>query len=173
MLFGSFFFALVALVSGTPTSSTEDLVDGLSIGPISNITVDISLKSLVNNLVDVSFTVTNFIPAELTLDRIVASAGVNNTEYAALDHNFTQPLVIPFFGRADSGTIQNVLLTQGALASLEIVPLKYLDLLNMTMYMRAATVSGANGIPWNLTGLEQDDVTTTYKLSLGLEEGAP
>ncbi|KAK0209247.1 hypothetical protein DFS33DRAFT_1380728 [Desarmillaria ectypa] len=170
MLFGSLFFSLAALVSCTPTSSTGDLVAGLSIGPISNITVDISLKSLVNNLVDVSFTVTNFIPAELTLDRIVASAGVNNTEYASLDHNFSQPIVIPFFGHADSGNIENVLLTKGALASLEIVPLKYLDLLNMTMYLRAATVSGKNGIPWNLTGLKQDDVSTTYKLSFAKED---
>lgn len=80
--------------------------------------------------------VTNFIPAELTLDRIVTSAGVNNTVYASLDHNFTQPLVIPFFGHENTGIIQNVLLTQGALASLEIVPLKYLDVFNTTMYLR-------------------------------------
>ncbi|KAK0479631.1 hypothetical protein IW261DRAFT_1399331 [Armillaria novae-zelandiae] len=80
--------------------------------------------------------VTNFIPAELTLDRIVASAGINNTVYASLDHNFTQPLVIPFFGYENTGVIQNVLLTQGALASLEIVPLKYLDVFNTTMYLR-------------------------------------
>ncbi|PBK93470.1 hypothetical protein ARMGADRAFT_1012359 [Armillaria gallica] len=169
MLFGSLFLSLVALVSGTQTSSTGEPVVDLSIGPISNITVDISLKSLINNLVDVSFTVTNFIPAELTLDRIVTSAGVNNTVYASLDHNFTQPLVIPFFGHENTGIIQNVALTQGALASLEIVPLKYLDVFNTTMYLRWGTVSGANGIPWNHT-VTQSDVSTTYKLALGKED---
>ncbi|KAK0222576.1 hypothetical protein EDD85DRAFT_861639 [Armillaria nabsnona] len=113
--------------------------------------------------------VTNFIPAELTLDRIVTSAGVNNTVYASLDHNFTQPLVIPFFGHENTGIIQNVALTQGALASLEIVPLKYLDVFNTTMYLRWGTVSGANGIPWNHT-VTQSDVSTTYKLALGKED---
>ncbi|KAG7451841.1 uncharacterized protein BT62DRAFT_999550 [Guyanagaster necrorhizus] len=162
MLFGYLLFFLAALVSGAPTSSTGDLVNALSIGPISNITVDISLNSLINNVVDVSFTVANFIPAELTLDRIVVSAGVNNTQYASFDHTFSEPVVIPFFGHADSGMIENVPLTQGALASLEIVPLGYLDLLNTSM---AATVSGQNGIPWNLTGLTQDDVSTTYQLT--------
>ncbi|KAK0466061.1 uncharacterized protein EV420DRAFT_1636666 [Desarmillaria tabescens] len=164
------FFLLAALVSGAPAStdlSIGDIINGLGIGLVSNITVTITLESLVTNLVDVAFTVKNPLPIELTLERVSSSAGINSTEYASFDHTFLEPLVVPILGTADSGVIENVLLTQGALASLDIIPLGFLDLLNTDVNLRAATIFGKLGIPLNITGLKQEKVPTAYELSLG------
>ncbi|PBK76323.1 hypothetical protein ARMSODRAFT_1011590 [Armillaria solidipes] len=170
MLFGLLFVSLAALVRCAPTStdlSIGDIINGLGIGLVSNISVTITLDTLVNNLVDIAFTVKNPLPIELTLERVTSSAGINSTEYASFDHTFSDPLVVPIFGTADSGTIKNVLLTQGAAASLDIIPLGFLDLLNTDVNLRAATIFGKLGIPLDVTGLKQENVTTTYELSLG------
>ncbi|KAK0234074.1 hypothetical protein IW262DRAFT_1334218 [Armillaria fumosa] len=170
MLFGLLFVSLAALVRSAPTStdlSIGDIINGLGIGLVSNISVTITLDTLVNNLVDIAFTVKNPLPIELTLERVTSSAGINSTEYASFDHTFSDPLVVPIFGTADSGTIKNVLLTQGATASLAIIPLGFLDLLDTDVNLRAATIFGQLGIPLDVTGLKQKNVTTTYELSLG------
>ena len=73
--------------------------------------------------------------------------------------------VVPAKGTANSGTFGNVLLTQGALASLPIIPLGYLDI------GAAQTVqinSGGYELPW--MQIKQDHVPTTYSLSLSLSE---
>ncbi|KAK0473109.1 hypothetical protein IW261DRAFT_1570247 [Armillaria novae-zelandiae] len=145
----------------------------LGIGLVSNISVTITLDTLITNLVDIAFTGAispqpkNPLPIELTLERVTSSAGINSTEYASFDHTFSDPLVVPIFGTADSGTIKNVLLTQGATASLDIIPLGFLDLLDTDVNLRAATIFGKLGIPLDVTGLKQKNVTTTYELSLG------
>ncbi|KAK0500952.1 hypothetical protein EDD18DRAFT_1348388 [Armillaria luteobubalina] len=170
MLFGLFFVSLAALVRSAPAStdlSIGDIINGLGIGLVSSINVTITLDTLVTNLVDIAFTVKNPLPIELTLERVTSSAGINSTEYASFDHTFSDPLVVPIFGTADSDTIKNVLLTQGATASLAIIPLGFLDLLNTDVNLRAATIFGQLGIPLNVTGLKQKNVTTTYELSLG------
>lgn len=170
MLFGLLFVSLAALVRSAPAStdlSIGDIINGLGIGLVSSINVTITLDTLVTNLVDIAFTVKNPLPIELTLERVTSSAGINSTEYASFDHTFSDPLVVPIFGTADSGTIKNVLLTQGATASLAIIPLGFLDLLNTDVNLRAATIFGQLGIPLNVTGLKQKNVTTTYELSLG------
>ncbi|SJL13518.1 uncharacterized protein ARMOST_16962 [Armillaria ostoyae] len=187
MLFGLLFVSLAALVRCAPTStdlSIGDIINGLGIGLVSNISVTITLDTLVNNLVNIAFTgaisshpyrfsltptrtVKNPLPIELTLERVTSSAGINSTEYASFDHTFSDPLVVPIFGTADSGTIKNVLLTQGVTASLDIIPLGFLDLLDTDVKLRAATIFGKLGIPLDVTGLKQENVTTTYELSLG------
>ena len=43
---------------------------------------------------------------------------------------------MPASGQVESESIPNVLLTKGALASLDIIPLGYLDLLNVTLGVR-------------------------------------
>ena len=53
-------------------------------------------------------------------------SGVDGTTYAHFDQAFDS-LVVPAGGTANSGTFGNVLLTQGALASLGIIPLGSLD----------------------------------------------
>ncbi|PBL00097.1 hypothetical protein ARMGADRAFT_1159490 [Armillaria gallica] len=170
MLFGLLFVSLAALVRCAPTStdlSIGDIINGLGIGLVSNISVTITLDTLVNNLVDIAFTVKNPLPIELTLERVTSSAGINSTEFASFDHTFSDPLVVPIFGTADSGTIKDVLLTQGVTASLDIIPLGFLDLLDTDVKLRAATIFGKLGIPLDVTGLKQKNVTTTYELSLG------
>lgn len=80
--------------------------------------------------------VVNPLPIELTLDRIVTTAGIDEVTYATFDYTFPEPIVVPIFGTANSGAVPNVLLTRGALASLDIIPLGYLDLINVDAYVR-------------------------------------
>lgn len=95
-----------------------------------------------NKLSELSTGTPIFIPARnplsygITLDRVSVSAGVNDTVYATLDHTFTTPVVVPSEGKANSGMIPNVRLTQGAALSLRIVSLGILDLLDFNIYLR-------------------------------------
>ncbi|PBK76331.1 hypothetical protein ARMSODRAFT_222618 [Armillaria solidipes] len=161
MLFGFFFLSVLAFACGAPTSLTGDLIDALG-GLISNISVTIALESLVTNLADLSFNVTNPLLVELTLERVVLSAGINTTEYISFDHTFEDPIVVPILGTTDSGAIEDVALTQGGLATLDIVSQGSLDLINLDVYLREATINGKLGIPVNATGLTQKNVPTTY-----------
>jgi hypothetical protein len=56
------------------------------------------------------------------LDRVSSTAGINGTvyEYAAFSHTFSPRgiIVLPPFGKATSGVVNDVRLTQGAMASL-------------------------------------------------------
>ncbi|KAK0234081.1 hypothetical protein IW262DRAFT_131794 [Armillaria fumosa] len=159
MLFGFFFLFVLAFARGAPTSLTGDLIDALG-GLVSNISVTIALESLVTNLADLSFNVTNPLLVELTLERVVLSAGINTTEYISFDHTFEDPVVVPILGTTDSGIIEDVALTQGGLETLNIVSLEYLDLINLDIYLREATINGKLGIPVNATGLTQKHVPT-------------
>ena len=106
------------------------------------------LSTLVTNLVEVDFDVHNPLDADLQITRVQADSGVNNEVYAlyVLSHwtsvfafvshrklsmpSFNQAFesfVVPAGGTANSGRFDNVLLTKGALASLPIIPLGYLD----------------------------------------------
>ena len=73
--------------------------------------------------------VKNPLPIELTLDSVSSQAGLNGTVFATFTHTFPKPgLVVPPLGTKNSGTIDNVLLTQGAIASLDIIPFGVLNL---------------------------------------------
>jgi hypothetical protein len=75
--------------------------------------------------------VKNPLPIELTLNSVTSQAGLNGTVYATFTHTFAKPgLVVPPFATRNSGTIDNVNLTQGAIASLAIIPFGVLDLEN-------------------------------------------
>ncbi|KAK0224636.1 hypothetical protein EDD85DRAFT_959335 [Armillaria nabsnona] len=165
MLFGFFFLSVLAFAYGVPTSLTGDLIDALG-GLVSNISVTISacpfLESLVTNLADLSFNVTNPLLVELTLERVALSAGINTTEYISFDHTFKDPIVVPILGTADSGVIEDVALTQGGLNALNIVSRGLLDLINLDVYLREATINGKLGIPVNATGLTQKKVPTMW-----------
>lgn len=80
--------------------------------------------------------VKNPLVLELTVTRVVSSAGLNGTEYAKFDHTFDKPVVVGPLKTVNSGNVPNVLLTQGALNSLEIIPLEKLDLLSTDVYVR-------------------------------------
>ncbi len=81
-------------------------------------------------------TASNPLIVEITLDRVAVSAGIGGAEYISFDHTFEDPVVVPILGTADSGVIENVALTQGGLATLNIVPEGFLDLLNLDLFLR-------------------------------------
>ncbi|KAJ3822533.1 hypothetical protein F5880DRAFT_1613723 [Lentinula raphanica] len=176
---------LVGNVAGAPSSATEivpdleglsigDIINALGIGLVQNITAIITLDSLTTNLIEqvsrlrnsVDFTAKNPLIIELTLDKVSTIAGVNNTVYASFNHTFDPPVVVRPLETADSGTIDNVLLVQGAINSLNIIPLGELDLMDVNISVRAATIDGFGGIPIPINGLKQSDVPTTYTLDI-------
>ncbi|KAK0234094.1 hypothetical protein IW262DRAFT_132403 [Armillaria fumosa] len=160
MLFSFFLFYLLAFVCGAPTSSDADAADPLA-GVVSHINVNLTVVSIAENFANLSFTASNPLVVEITLDRVAFSAGVNGEEYISFDHTFEDPIVVPILGTADSGVIENVALPQGVL-TLEIVPDGFLDLLNLNLFLREATIGGIGGIPVNDTGLTATDIPTTW-----------
>ncbi|KAF8167267.1 hypothetical protein B0H34DRAFT_681198 [Crassisporium funariophilum] len=173
---GTLFFALVACllvsVGGAPTADIEnrdligDVINLIGLGLVTQINAFITLESLENNIISVNFDVKNPLFIELTIDRVVSSAGLNGTVYATFDQTFEKPVVVGIGKTVNSGTFGNVLLVQGALNSLDIIPLGVLDLINTDVYVRAATIKGKLGIPIPIKGLKQKDVPTTYTLTL-------
>ena len=87
----------------------------------------IILFRLVTNLVNINFDVVNPTDAHLAIDFVQADASVNGEIFAHFDQSFSN-FVVPARGTANSGTFGNVLLTQGALNSLGIIPLGELDI---------------------------------------------
>ncbi|KAK0185110.1 hypothetical protein F5146DRAFT_1144316 [Armillaria mellea] len=158
MLFSFFLFYLLGFVCGAPTSDAADPLAGV----VSHINVNLTLEDLVTNLANLSFTASNPLIVEITLDRVAISAGIGGVEYISFDHTFEDPVVVPILGTADSGVIENVALTQGGLATLNIVPDGFLDLLNLDLFLREATIGGILGIPVNDTGLTASDIPTTW-----------
>ncbi|KAJ4000148.1 hypothetical protein F5050DRAFT_664790 [Lentinula boryana] len=164
-------------VAGVPSPAAEasadlgglgigDIINALAIGLVQNISAIITLESLVDNLIDINFTAKNPLIIELTLDKVSSLAGVNNTVYASFNHTFDPPVVVRPLDTANSGTIDNVLLVQGAINSLNIIPLGELDLLDVNVDVRAGTIDGFGGIPIPIDGLKQSDVPTTYTLDI-------
>ncbi|CAK5265934.1 unnamed protein product [Mycena citricolor] len=143
-----------------------EIIDALGLGFVQSINATITLDTLTDNLLNITFEAKNSLPFELTLESVKSSAGINGTEYASFAYTFPKPVVIPPFGSASSGEIPNVLLTQGATAALNIIPLGFLDLLDVDITLKALTIDGHLGIPLNITGLKQNNITTSYTLSL-------
>ncbi|KAJ7083306.1 hypothetical protein B0H15DRAFT_850541 [Mycena belliarum] len=171
----SLFFGLLAalLVSAAPAPSDleernllGEIINALGIGLVTQINATITLETLSDNTLSIVFQAQNPLIFELTIDRVSSSAGINNTEYATFDHTFATPVVVPALGKASSGVVPNVTLTKGATASLDIIPLGYLDLLDVDVHIRALTIKGKLGIPLVLSDLHQKNVTTTYTLDL-------
>jgi hypothetical protein len=81
--------------------------------------------------------VINPLPVELTLDSLAGSAGLNGTVVATFTHSFPSPgFVVPALSSANSGTIDNVALPQGAVGLLSKVPFGILDLTNLSSSLR-------------------------------------
>ncbi|KAF7301181.1 hypothetical protein MIND_00682600 [Mycena indigotica] len=128
---------------------------------ITHINVYITLESLVTNIVSIDFDFQNPLDTEITIKHIQVDSGLNGIIYAFVttDMDFT----IPAHGTANSGNIGNVLLTQGAIASLAIIPEQKLDL------FAASTVQVGKGgytLPW--LKITESSVPTAYSLQLGL-----
>ncbi|PPQ77555.1 hypothetical protein CVT25_011415 [Psilocybe cyanescens] len=163
---------VAASTSASPATQAADLgiadiINALGVGLVKDINAFVTLESLTTNVISVNFDVKNPLPIELTLDSVDAVAGLNGTIFATFSHTFAKPgLVVPPLGTKNSGTINNVLLPQGADASLAIIPFQILDLPNTNANVRAATIAGVLGIPITLTGLKQTAVPTNYTLEL-------
>ncbi|KAJ7166510.1 hypothetical protein C8R43DRAFT_196899 [Mycena crocata] len=171
----SLVFGLLAalFVSAAPAPSAlenrdllGEIINALGIGLVTRINATITLETLVTNLLSINFQAQNPLIFELTIDRVSSTAGINNTVYATFDHTFDTPVVVPPLGKANSGVVPNVNLTQGAIASLDIIPLGFLDLLDVDVHLRALTINGKLGIPLVISDLHQKNVTTTYDLDL-------
>ena len=103
-------------------------INGINDQPIiTGVTVSISLETLIDNFVDTSFTIYNPLQTDIVITFVQADASVNGEIYAHFDQTFDN-FVVPAGGTASSGTFGNVLLTQGAIASLAIIPDGYLDI---------------------------------------------
>ncbi|KAF5327004.1 hypothetical protein D9619_004315 [Psilocybe cf. subviscida] len=167
---------VVSVVSAAPQPHAEPELDSrdlslaqiinlLGIGLVSKVDTFILLSTFEDNEVAVDFDVKNPLPIELTLDSVTTSASLNGTTYTSFTHTFSPPLVVAPLGTKNSGRINNVLLTQGLTASLDIVPFGVLDL-NSNAKVRAATILGHLGIPISLDGLKQKNVPTSYTFDL-------
>jgi hypothetical protein len=102
----------------------------------------------------------NPLNADLVLEVVQSGAGVKGEIFAQSSHPFSS-FVVPPGRTVNSGTLGNVLLTQGAIASLGIIPLGILDI------TAASTVRIGQGgceVPW--LKLNQRSVSTTCNLVL-------
>ncbi|KAG6854052.1 hypothetical protein C0991_011030 [Blastosporella zonata] len=128
---------------------------------ITHITVTITLETLVDNLVSVNFDVHNPLGTDLVLEFVQSNSGVDGTTYAFFGQAFDS-FIVPPGQTVNSGDFPNVLLTQGAFASLDIIPLGVLDVSAAT----TLRVGGQDGylVPWLI--LDQTGVPTTYNLAL-------
>ncbi|EIW52711.1 uncharacterized protein TRAVEDRAFT_134842 [Trametes versicolor FP-101664 SS1] len=97
---------------------------GLSVPPIvAHINAFITLDTLFDNFITIDFDIAN--PLDTDMEITFTQTQKFNT-YAHFDQAFDS-FVVPAKGTANSGTVKNVLLTQGAIASLGIIPVGKLD----------------------------------------------
>ncbi|KAF9451269.1 hypothetical protein P691DRAFT_757432 [Macrolepiota fuliginosa MF-IS2] len=158
----------------SPFGSLQPALDGVTISTsimglnhpaiISSAHVVITLDSLVTNLVSVEFQVTNPLDTEMVIEFVQANSGLDGLTYAFFDQGFNS-FAIPPGQTVGSGLFGNVLLTQGAIASLAIIPRGILDI----SAANTVRIGGPNGyqIPW--LKLMQTGVPTTYDLQLSLQ----
>ncbi|TFY82428.1 hypothetical protein EWM64_g1587 [Hericium alpestre] len=144
-----------------PDGLDEGKVVGLLNGDlITHLDVLFAVDTVITNLLSANFDVQNLLPLEITIDHVTADAGINGTALIHFDQAFTG-FIVPGLGTANSGTFDNVSLTQGVLALLPIVPLGELDILNADVSLRVATINGSLGVPLAMDGLQESDVNTT------------
>lgn len=152
------FASLQPALEGISLSSS---VTGLNVPPIiTHIYATISLETLITNEIEASFDIHNPFDTDLVIEFVQSDGLVNGEVYAHFDQAFTN-FVIPPGQTGNSGTFGHVKLVKGALASLGIIPLGYLD-----AYTVDTIRMGVNGyrVPW--MHVNQEHVATTYDLGL-------
>ncbi|KAI0321180.1 hypothetical protein OF83DRAFT_1280620 [Amylostereum chailletii] len=150
-----------SLLPGLEGISLSTSLQALNSAPIiSHVNVFITLESLVTNLVNVNFDVTNPLDAPLVITFSQADSGVDGVTYAQFSQSFDN-FVVPPHSTVNSGTFGNVLLTQGALGSLGIIPLGKLDIFAVST---AQVGEGGYAVPW--LHLTQPNVPTSYTLDI-------
>lgn len=158
--------------ASTPFGSLQTALDGVTLATsimglnhpniIASAHVIITLESLLTNLVSVEFSVTNPLDADMVIEFVQSDSGLDGITYAFFRQSFDN-FVIPPGQTVSSGVFDNVLLPQGAIASLDIIPRGVLDI-NAANTVRLGGKGGYE-IPW--LQLKQTNVPTTYDLSLG------
>ncbi|EIW82896.1 hypothetical protein CONPUDRAFT_101346 [Coniophora puteana RWD-64-598 SS2] len=152
------FASLQPALEGVSISTS---VKGLNVPPIiTHLYPKITLDTLLTNNIEASFDITNPLDTDLIIDFVQADGLIDGEIYAHFDQSFSN-FVIPAGKTANSGMFGNVKLVKGALASLPIIPLGYLDIQAV-----ATTIVGQGGytIPW--LHVNQQHVTATYDLDL-------
>lgn len=143
----------VRLVTGAPGLSTPKV--------ITKINAIIPLTALEDNLIRVNFDITNPMDAPMTLEYIQSDSGVDGEVYAQFSQAVN--IVVPPGETVNSGNIDNVFLTKGAIAALDIV--------GRNLFIRSASSVriGEDGylVPW--LKLDEDDVETTYEIVAALD----
>ncbi|KAG2368054.1 hypothetical protein BDR07DRAFT_1391769 [Suillus spraguei] len=140
-------------------------VTGLNVAPIiSHLYPEITPATLLTNEINLSFDVTNPLDAELEISFVQADGLINGEIYAHLDQAFSS-FVIPPKQTVNSGKFGNVKLVKGALASLPIIPLGYLDI---QCVATTSVGSGGYQIPW--LHINQYHVTASYDLGISLAD---
>jgi len=136
---------------------------------VKHIHVTITLDSLVTNLVTVDIDLFNPLDTPLHVLFIQSDGKVDGTTFAHFEHAFDNFVIGPG-ETVNSGDIPNVLLTQGALASLDIIPLGMLDAFSA---VTAQIGDGGYVVPW--LQVVQLGVPTAYDLNLAglLNVGLP
>jgi len=152
----------------SPFGSLQPALEGVSLSSsltgngvtlITQVNVFITLESLITNLVTINFDVVNPTAAPLVIKFVQSDGKLDGETFAHFDFAFDS-FVIPPFSKVNSGPVPNVLLTQGATASLGIIPRGVLDI------FAAQTVTiGEDGyeIPW--LQVVQPQVPTSYTIS--------
>jgi hypothetical protein len=116
-----------SLIVGLEGVSLETSLTGINAKLIEHINVYITVDTLLTNLVSIDIDLANPLDSDLTINFLQSDAGVDGTTYAHVDFAFDPGFVVPAHGIANTGMIPNVLLVQGVLASLGIIPLGELD----------------------------------------------
>ncbi|KAH7875192.1 uncharacterized protein C8R40DRAFT_1170817 [Lentinula edodes] len=149
--------------ASTPIDSLQEALSGLSLRMgqtlIKDITVTITLDSLVTNEVTVNVDIFNPTDAELQVLAIQSTGSIDGTVYAQFSTTFDSYL-IPAGQTVNSGEINNVLLTQGAIASLGIIG----ENLDVAAANTIQVGVGGYTLPW--LKINQLDVPTTYTLDI-------
>ncbi|KAG6860854.1 hypothetical protein C0995_006718 [Termitomyces sp. Mi166 len=151
MRFGTLFASLMSLpfLYTVAAPAAPETIGGLGLGTIINL-LGIGIVRDINVII----TSKNPLPFELTIDRVMSSAGVNGTLFATFDHTFFAPFIVVPLGTANSGTFSNVTLTQGIDALFAIILAGVLDLMKTDMFVRVATIKGKLGFPLQIDGLK-------------------
>ncbi|KAL1743139.1 hypothetical protein HDZ31DRAFT_83635 [Schizophyllum fasciatum] len=121
----------------TPFESLSTALDGIHIESaitglnkpnlITHINVYISLGTIFTSEVEIDFDVYNPMETDLVIELAQADAFVEGDQYARLSQPFDSFVISPG-ETGNSGRFPHVLLTKGALGSLGIIPLGYLDI---------------------------------------------
>ncbi|KAJ3850500.1 hypothetical protein EV368DRAFT_84496 [Lentinula lateritia] len=126
---------------------------------IQDIMVTITLDSLMTNEVTVNVDIFNPTDAELQVLAIQSTGSIDGTVYAQFSTTFDSYL-IPAGQTVNSGEIDHVLLTQGAIASLGIIG----ENLDVAAANTIQVGVGGYTLPW--LKINQSDVPTTYTLDI-------